>query len=252
MVVQVVASLCSPTSWNSAQTPLVLTHFFRASTNESSTRAISLTASILFQWLRKQDIHKEQHYAAVLRLLHPLLGSFPTYAECPFKKLWPILECALELTPEFTLAVDALDESRAEDDSFDLWRRLCAVGLFKNSRVVLLSRYRDDLDKRLPERVELKMDAQTVTPDILLFAQEEIQKTLTLQPLGDEILQKTLADADGMFLWARMMIDYLKLAASHRAQRNRLQRFPKGLAAIYEKFLQETQYHLTKTRDSCG
>ncbi|KAL9621756.1 MAG: hypothetical protein Q9160_003874 [Pyrenula sp. 1 TL-2023] len=66
-----------------------------------------------------------------------------------------------------------------------------------------------------------------------------IRRDPRLWSIESKILAKTTSDANGMFLWAKMMIEYLKNAPTSHTQLMRLERFPRGLAEIYSRFLSE-------------
>ena len=63
--------------------------------------------------------------------------------------------------------------------------------------------------------------------------------TVSLQSLRQPILTKAVEDRSGLFLWATMMLDYLKGAQIQNIQLRRLQGFPTGLAKIYGHLLSE-------------
>ena len=68
----------------------------------------------------------------------------------------------------------------------------------------------------MKEVVELAMDADTVSGDILHYVQQETHRNSKLRGIEQAILKKTQHSANGMFLWATMMLTYIKSAPTAR------------------------------------
>ena len=223
-----------------ATTKYVFTHYFRNSVDKSSSMATPFVIALLVQLFQSDSLQPQSHFAPVVGSILPLFDHFKSAAECPFHKLWPLVRMMFEAIPgDFTLTVDALDECNDPDHSDILLERLKQLSSLSHARVILLSRYHISLNESLREAFRVVMDPTSVTPDISLYVDREISRTVSLQSLRQSILKKAVEDSGGMFLWAKMMLVYLKGARTQNIQLRRLQGFPTGLAEVYEHLLSE-------------
>ena len=221
-----------------ATTNLVFTHFFRNTADNSSDMATPFIVALLAQLF--DSARSENRFSAVVGSILPLFDHFKNAAECPFHKLWPLVQMMFEeISTDFTLIVDALDECHDSDHFDNLFECLAQLSSLTNARIILLSRYHVTLNDSLAEAHKIAMDPTSVTPDISLYVKREIDRTSSLQSIRQQILTKAIDGSCGMFLWAKMMLDYLKRARSQNVQLHRLQQFPSGLARVYEQLLSE-------------
>ena len=175
-----------------------------------------------------------------------MIGHSRSAAECPFHKLWPLMQMLLEeISGDFNLIVDASDECNDPDHPTRLFKRLTLLSSLTNARVVLLSRHHATLNDSLAEAYRISVDPASVTPDISLYVAQEIDHTVSLRSIRQLILTKAVGGSYGMFLWAKVMLEYLKGARSQDIQLRRLQEFPTGLAGVYEQLLSEIALSLT-------
>ena len=170
----------------------------------------------------------------------PLSEQFSSYEECPFSRLWSALEPIFAKLPSFTLLVDGLDECSDKGQFSLLLRRLDSLSKLSGKKVIILSRYNKDYEKYMQQPCHISMDEDIVSLDIVHFVDKELNRTPRLASLKDDIMSKVLKEAQGMFLWTRMMIEYMKQAITLGDQRTRLSRFPIGLSAVYQQFITET------------
>lgn len=224
-----------------ATTKYAFTHYFRNSADKSSSMATRFVIALLAQLFENDSLQPESHFATIVGFILPLFDHFKSAAECPFHKLWPLVEMAFEAIPgDFTLTVDALDEYNDPDHSGVLLERVTQLSSLTHARVILLSRsHHATLNKSLKEAFKVAVDPTSVTPDISLYVDREISRTVSLQSLRQPIRAKAVEDSGGMFLWAKMMLDYLKRARTQNVQLRRLQGFPTGLAEVYDHLLSE-------------
>ena len=223
-----------------APTPMVLTHFFRTSTNRGSTKAVSLPASILIQVLDKIDISSHPISPLIIRHIVPLSEQFSSCEECPYIRLWSALKSIFANLPSFTLLVDGFDECSDKGQSSLLLQGLDILSKLSDKRVIILSRYNTDYGKLMQQLYHVSMDKDVVSSDIMHFVRQELDRTPIPASFHDDIMTKVLIEAQGMFLWAKMMIEYLKRAITLEHLRKRLSRFPIGLSAVYQQFVTET------------
>lgn len=223
-----------------SRTKINIAHFLQAAVNESSTRAVAVAASILVQLFRDRTIVSNSDLmGTMIDDTLPLLDNFSTYEECPFEQLWAILEKAFAKLPTFSLVVDALDECYADADAPNLAKKLQDMSTLSHARIIVLSRHHPSLQILLKNSAKIQMDETTITGDITLFIRQEVKRTPNIRIADELIIQKAKEDAKGMFLWTKLMLQYLQKASTPRMQRDRLQKFPIGLSSIYEKFLNE-------------
>jgi len=223
-----------------ATTSITFTHFFRCSVDQTSIRATPLVLSLLATIYNHERISTDSQFPKMLGAIIPLFNHFQSGEDCPFPRLWDALISIFKFMPEFTLILDALDECC----DTPLFRRLEQCGSIKNARVIVLSRYHSKFEDHLQNAIQLSMDQNSVGPDIDFYIQQEISRNLRLQPLKNQIIEKAAESAQGMFLWARLMIEYLKPAWNRNVLERRLRGFPKGLNAVYQQFLAEAASNL--------
>jgi tetratricopeptide (TPR) repeat protein len=216
-----------------------LTHFFRSSSDQDSTKASSLLSSVLAQLIRHYTLRSTPRFFATLKAVLPLFDHFASGIDCPFHTLRPLMDDLFGILDDFVLVVDALDECSEINQSTTVTEWLNKVSRRPNARVIILSRYHDSFEDSLCDSFHLRMDSDLVSPDISLFVAAELQRTPKFRGMEKQIMMK-IEEARGMFLWAKMMMEYLTKAATSNMVLRRLARFPAGLTAVYEKFLVET------------
>ncbi|CAH0020862.1 unnamed protein product, partial [Clonostachys rhizophaga] len=228
-------------------TPVVFTHFFRKTSGSVSTRASAVCISILSQALRQHTSKLNSKLDLIIkRHLVPLYNKFSSCEECPFDRLWSVVEAVFEILPEFTIIVDGIDECSDGEGLLQLVGHLESLSQCFNGRGILLSRHNSTYASFLTKSISLEMDRAAVEADIRLFVEREVNRDESLEYLRTAIVDKIATTAQGMFLWAKMMLEYLKAAVTPRMQLDRLERFPPGLGAVYDTFLTETGSTLSK------
>ena len=218
-------------------TDITITYYFQNSVDKSSSAAISLVVSILSQLLRIETISSNSRILSVLSSILPKVQEYPSGRDCPFSQIWPVLEALMSDILNYTLLIDALDECDDFKNEEYLLKRLCALGSRPGSRVILLSRYHARFDGPLAGTDKLTMDSSFLTADILHYSRSIIGRVARLQRLQIEILAKIDECSQGMFLWARLMLEDLSQAPTINDQARRLAGFPKGLDNVYIDYL---------------
>ncbi|KAF4123017.1 Tetratricopeptide (TPR) repeat [Geosmithia morbida] len=227
--------------------PAVLTHFFRKTDGNSQTRAAAVCTSILVQAIRQ---HAEAFNGGARKLdsilkqhVEPLTRRYRFHDECSFDELWEPVEAVLEALPDSVLIIDAVDECREDKASEKLMNDLKTLGRSFSSRAIVFARghYSDYSEYRhhkcLAETIE--MDKDVINRDILHFVKREVQRNMCLVAMETQLLVKIQKEARGMFLWAKMMLKYIKAAPTRTEQCSRLHRFPPGLSAMYAALLRD-------------
>lgn len=218
-------------------TSTIITYFFQNTVDRSSSAAISLVMSILSQLLRDESMISNSNIRPILQGILPKVQEYPSGRECPILQIWPVLEALISSLPKYTLIIDALDECDDDVNEEYLLKRLCALGSMTTSRVILLSRYHARFEGPLAEAEKLTMDSSYLTTDIMYYSERVIGRVVRLQRLQKEILAKIKEFSQGMFLWARLMLDDLSQARTMNDQKRRLVGFPKGLDNVYTDYL---------------
>ncbi|RFU27216.1 hypothetical protein B7463_g9122, partial [Scytalidium lignicola] len=218
---------------------VTVTHFLQAAISQTSTWPVTVAASILVQLFRQKSMLSAASLSRMVQYILPLLDNYSTYQACPFLQLWSVLENVFDTLPNFTLVVDALDECSREEDASSLIEKLLKVSSLAHSRIIILSRHHPAFEGHLKQSAEIQMNETVVSSDIDLFVRNEVQRTPKIRLAQECVVQKAKEHANGMFLWAKLMLQYLQKAPTPRIQMDRLQKFPMGLAPIYEKILSE-------------
>jgi hypothetical protein len=106
--------------------------------------------------------------------------------------------------------VDALDKGHSCSDLDVLLSSLKDLASRPTTRVIVFSRLHRKFETAIKGSVIIEMDAATVTTDINLYLNAMIDRSQQLKPLRSEILARVKESCDGMFQWAKMMIDSLQ------------------------------------------
>ena len=222
---------------NKTKTDTTITYYFQNSVDKTSSAAISLVMSIMLQLLRDENLSSNPSFRSTLQGFLPKVHEYPSGHECPILQVWPVLEALISSLPKYTLIVDALDECDDVANEAYLLERLCDLGSRKTSRVILLSRYHARFEGPLAEADKLTMDSSYLTADIMYYSERMIGRVARLQRLQKEILAKIQEFSQGMFLWAKMMLEDLSQARTINDQARRLAGFPRGLENVYTDYL---------------
>ncbi|KAK6836796.1 hypothetical protein PG987_007291 [Apiospora arundinis] len=227
---------------------LVFTHLFQSIKGPKLNRSSVLAASILRQALQSQDLLLHPMFPSLLRTqITPLCREFNSPSECPFSRIWVIVDAVLSMLPEFTLIVDALDECSDEPDiRRQLIDKFNALSQTSNGRVILFSRQDELFSVHIDPCIAVHMDCDVVGSEVHLFAERVIDRTSELRSIKDAILDRVRSDAHGHFLWVRMMLKQLHAAPTKRLQEERLDRFPPDLAEVYEELLANASHSFSK------
>jgi hypothetical protein len=208
---------------------VVLSYFFRSTVARQSTLAASFAISILTKLCQNNVLINDPEFQPAIAQMLRLLAYYNAVSDCPLVKLLGPLSIAFRHMGDFTLIVDGLDECADDDDSSLLFKHLQELGSSQYGRVILLSRKQAKFDKLFKDTLQLPMDQSVTGPDIVHFVVQEINRNPKLQPLKTEIQGKALKDCQGMFLWAKLLMESLRKESTVTLQREVLKNFPTGL-----------------------
>lgn len=215
----------------------VYTHFFQKSASEAQSTPSTLVGSILARIFQNVSVHDNRVFSSALNMIMGLADHFSSSAVCPFRPLWRILESVTGQMARYAVVVDGLDECSRVDEFKDLLRALHDLAKTPNSSIIVLSRMNPTFRTWLGNPIAISMKASLVDADIRILLQAEIDKNPRLAPISARLFEKVASTAEGMFLWARLMIDCVKAAPSASLQNHRLDRLPPGLNAVYDHFI---------------
>lgn len=161
------------------------------------------------------------------------------------------------LYPHTTIILDALDECEIEE------RRLLLNTFDEvlNSsprpvKIFISSRPEGDIRERLIQLPNLEISARNNNDDIAKFIREStnspapwsraLQRNMALK---DEIVETLIGKSDGMFQWARLQVDQLRLLEHEKDLRARLGKLPKDLKSSYDEIYQRIEDRPEYSRD---
>ncbi|WAO93291.1 Hypothetical protein NCS54_01083300 [Fusarium falciforme] len=186
--------------------------------------------------------------------LHPKLRQL--YVDSQLKGAgWTLDLCKQHLIylfnfyPHTTVILDALDECEVEErrlllNIFD-W---ATKSTSRPVKIFISSRPEADIRQRLISLPNLEISARNNNHDIARFIKESADSpgpwSLALEKnnaLKEEIIQTLIEKSDGMFQWARLQVDQLRVFEHERDLRDRLGRLPKDLKSSYDEIYQRIQ-----------
>ncbi|KAJ5118613.1 hypothetical protein N7526_010250 [Penicillium atrosanguineum] len=230
----------------------------------------------LFYFFFRQAQPTENHRAAAYRsLLSQILNAFRhdeeildifafAYETSPSgqiiatpAEMFELLQLCMIKLAGSTFLLDGLDEC-SDNDSLLTELLLLQVNILSNCKFVLLSRRNLlCLSKMVANDRQKEMERSLVSKDIArylkhqletLFEDDMLPKSAHIPSLAENMVQ----GADGMFLWAHLMISYLRSPVFTPSRRVRTIKdivMPEGLEAMYERIICLIQCHNRLERD---
>lgn len=161
-------------------------------------------------------------------------------------ELWELLQLALGQLPRAYLVIDGIDECI---DSEDLSNNLRRLSLQPNLvRVLAIGRLNDPvLQKNFGQCPQLTITSDGNTDDIFKYIHHHIDKICEsgfdseFTMSRSEIISRLATGSNGMFLWARLMVELLSSHALYPHQRSDILRgigVPEGLEELYGRIFQ--------------
>lgn len=223
---------------SSDQTRPEVFYFFFEELYSHSSSPIHAYRAILAQIIKKQKSN-ETMLDRFAFIMNSNYQGDPVSSEAA---LVDLLQLCLESNSIFVL--DGIDECRDNDSLIE-----ALLGISKNVpslQIIFLSRVNViALQRTVPKEFQHKLAKDEFKDDISLFCCFHLQQLFDQQLLPDSardklgpMVEKLVHGADGMFLWARLMINYLRLSVW--TPRLRLAaidqvKFPEGLEKMYER-----------------
>jgi hypothetical protein len=192
---------------------VTLTYFFSTSGDKRSSDAKSLVVSILLQLLERERAAPKPEHRNSIKTITDFCQPFDDISQCSFSLLRSTFSTALELMPEYTLIIDALDECSDLENVKHLVEDLQRVCKSPKAKVIITSRNHTEFDGLITGGAVIAMDVNAVMPDIHLYISTKIRETPSLKPIEKKIHDKARQACHGMFLWASTMMEYLASSA---------------------------------------
>ncbi len=145
------------------------------------------------------------------------------------------------------IVLDGLDEC---DDPSEVAQSFADVAcLSETVRLVCFSRESTALKARLGQFPSLKLTAALTKPDIDNYLSTAVMELPTDEAsTRKEVFEKLSRDADGMFLWAHLMVQNLKSATNTKEILEMLAELPVGLDVVYDFILQRLSKESSRRR----
>jgi tetratricopeptide (TPR) repeat protein len=230
----------------SRETAIVLRGSFHGCLDHDSTLVNPLLLSLVAQLCQTTIFRQHPRFPQVIEKLSRLRESdYISVRQFPTDQLLDILDAIVEVIPTFTLVVDALDECEEPRARNSLLKYLSSLNSRPNSRVILLSRQTDHLIQSFRGMHQITLDTTTVGPDIKLYVENRIHRNKDLHTLRKDIMRKSEDDCEGMFMWAKLLLDSLEDTTTIKAQRERLKASPAKLLALYQHQFDQNSMKLT-------
>lgn len=131
----------------------------------------------------------------------------------------------MQSSPRTVLILDAIDEC---NNVRTLSEVLVKLSTRWSTKIILFSRYSvHNLIQSVPSRIQVAIGRDLVSKDIQSFFSHAVENLLEdglLMPLSDvvHIVTQLVTGADGMFLWARLIVNFLNLTVLTPARRLRV------------------------------
>ena len=185
-----------------------------------------------FLWQLIQDSSDERRLDIVLNLMR----NGPPGTD----ELWDTLKELVALAPgQVYCIIDGTDE--CSDPTSILLDHICELlATCESTYAILLSRPRELQNTLSTTPNAIEINPETIKHDIDKFVDTKIREsTIPCLPgdLGDTVSQTLKSNSDGMFLWAKLMIDELSRSSTAFHVRERLRNLPRGLEEAYRHLL---------------
>jgi tetratricopeptide (TPR) repeat protein len=209
----------------------VLAFFFCDKSDEHCQSALSILTSIIGQVLAQLDDIPNHVYTAYNIAVRYGRSKIST-SDQPATIL---KDLALSFDKLYVL-VDGLDELKDAPTLIETIKGL--VNSATMIHVLFLSRKISALSSRLSEFPKIDVTSDVVSSDINNYVSRELAELPIGDPeLQDQVFQRLSQSANGMFLWASLMIQTLKLATSLHEIMEVLSDLPLGLDTTYSSIL---------------
>ncbi|CAG8909607.1 unnamed protein product [Penicillium egyptiacum] len=225
--------------FNLADTPGGVFGYFFQKSQDSSTPS-AMVCSIVTDIMTSPTFSKSKGLFEAISSIEGLMDRYTKGTDCPLDMIWRILESLVAQSPAFALIVDGIDECAENEDVKKVLRHLGKMARTTDARIIVCSRYFKHIDQSLGSPAIISIEADQIAADIQSFVTAEIDRTQRLAEIKDRLLAKCAIHSQGMFLWARLMLDAIKAAPDVKTQLQTMESFPPGLDSVYAQFISKT------------
>ena len=216
--------------------PIILYHFFQFESQYTRSPAAayrSLLAQFIWKYRNSKDI--------VDKFVFIMTAKSQGQTDASEQSLLDLLRICFD--KRVYVILDGVDECE-NSDSFT--KALLDVSLACSHKTLILSRINmPHLQRSVPLEVRLPLPKADISRDIYRFCQSELEDMVldgflphsTLDDLP-QLASHLVNGADGMFLWARLMMTYLRLptlSQTRRVETITEIHFPEGLEYMYNR-----------------
>jgi tetratricopeptide (TPR) repeat protein len=207
------------------------------SNDNSKRRPPLILKTLIAQLLDHSDL--ETYQDSIAQLVTKASNRSPDSSKISMDKLWTLLQSILSILPPVMIITDALDECEPENLSrCFLIKQFLKLGVtVPGTKVIFTSRYEDPFIEMLQSQAKVEMSKENVAHDIEVVVRKAVESSPKLRILKDKIISSLLNGADGMILWAELMLATLKRARNRNAVEKMLADLPFGLNGIYKHTL---------------
>lgn len=212
-------------------------HFFCKNDDSSKRSPRYVVATLIAQLL--DHLNLEAYQDSMANLINKTSDRSPDISKLSMDKLCRLLGDLLLILPPLVIIIDALDECEAENlsRSFLLEKLMEYSSSISGTKIVFTSRHEEPFIELLDPCKKIEMSKEDVAHDIEAVVRKSVDGHPKLRKLKDKIISSLLAGADGMFLWAELMVATLKRARNPNAVEKMLASLPVGLNGVYEHIL---------------
>ncbi|OAL21718.1 hypothetical protein AYO22_07660 [Fonsecaea multimorphosa] len=147
-----------------------------------------------------------------------------------------LIKSLCDLLNELYIVIDGLDEAEDPDDVMQ--KMLAITDSSANVRTLILSRELPGLTKRFDPHPIFRITSKDTRADIDVFVADQLSKLDFMDAeLHDKMFAKLSQGADGMFLWASLILQSLASATSTYDAMDILSNHPVGLSMTYNAIL---------------
>jgi tetratricopeptide (TPR) repeat protein len=210
--------------------------FFSFSGTDASRATLDdLVRSLLWQVLDDPDEETGLH----------LIRDLMAHGQPTTTDLWNVLNKVVEKTAnELYWVVDGVDEcSGSVSVMIDRINELLTRS--KASKAIVLGRPHA-LEATKVSGHSIDIDSHLIQSDLHSYISAKVEQNQGLQKLGikDIVLNTLLEKSEGMFLWAKLMVDELSSASSVKEVMHKIHHQPRGLQAVYRRILHQLRQNL--------
>ncbi|KAK4169607.1 hypothetical protein QBC43DRAFT_308040 [Cladorrhinum sp. PSN259] len=226
---------------NNTENDLPICYYFFSSrqadagqSNGSAAAYRAILSQLLQKNIKNERIRDLYSFAMHYQSVGQLTASREEAAE--------LAELTMKCVDGVYIVIDALDECDSCDELLHKFRR---IGEIQGVRLAMFSRHTvTDLPKQIKGVVSLAIGLRNET-DIKSYLHNGVaalqrKKLLSINTNVDETAETLTKRADGMFLWARLLITYLNSPALYPAERQQAINkvgTPEGLQAMFERII---------------